>query len=106
MEGCNLRKEPGVRTIETLCVILGLLGASELAAGESPLQIGRQKQLLVDDSIVASYSCLSQTLHQPTEHPANPLRARARACEWWCQQGMTMSSSHLPLAEEAQISRL
>ena len=45
----------------------------ELPEIESPIVVGREKQLFVDDAVVASATGVTRTLNPVTKHPNNPL---------------------------------
>jgi len=45
------------------------------------VDIGRRKQLLMDDYLVADVWNLLRTVHQPRPHPANPVVVKDRPWE-------------------------
>jgi hypothetical protein len=49
----------------------------------SPLTVGRQRQLFLDDRVIESTKNLTRRLHRPRRHPANPLLEGARSWEKW-----------------------
>lgn len=95
-----------MQIVTIFCVLLSLLSAGQLAAQPTPLRIGRQKQLFIDDYIVATQSGISKTLHQPKKHTANPILPMVPAGESDWQQGMPISFSTVLFDEETAMFKL
>jgi hypothetical protein len=56
----------------------------ELPAIKTPIPVGREKQLFIDDGVIASATCLKCMLHPVDKHPENPLVVPDRPWEGKC----------------------
>ena len=64
-------------------IVLGsfILGVSPVAGDQAPIDIGTQKQLFIDDTVIDTSERIAKTQHQFIPHPDNPLVVRQEPWE-------------------------
>jgi hypothetical protein len=50
----------------------------------SPIPVGANAQLLLDDRLIATSKGLTRTVHQPEMYPGNPIVTYQRPWEYHC----------------------
>lgn len=75
------------RVVGSLLGIVSLLLLATFARSQSVsrevLPIGRSKQLLIDDYVIASTENLTRVMHRPRRHPNNPILTGTEPWERW-----------------------